>query len=80
MISVIAKDKCRSSASKKDFEKDYLQLARNVSNQLQVKCPANSVAPSNEVWNIRDRIFVLILVQLHAQPAIQQLQLYAIVF
>ncbi len=40
---------------------------------------AYSVAPINEVWNIGDRVFALILVQLHALASIQQLQLYAIV-
>ncbi len=44
------------------------------------KFSANSVAPSNEVWNIGGRIFAPILVQLHALSAIQQLQRYAIVF
>ena len=70
MISVIAMDKCRSSASKKDFLKI----------QLPVKFPANPVAPSNEVWNIGDIIFAPILVQWHALTAIQKLQLYAILF
>ena len=37
---------------KEGFPKDYLQLARDVLNQLPAKFPANSVAPSNEVWNI----------------------------
>ena len=41
---------------KEGFPKDYLQLARNVLNQLPAKFPANSVAPYNEVWNIGDRI------------------------
>ena len=49
-------------------------------NQLPAKFPANSVVPSNEVWNIGDRIFALILVQQHVLTAIQQLQRYAIVF
>ena len=44
------------------------------------KVPANSVAPSNEVWNIGDRIFAQILVQQHALTEIKQLQRYAIVF
>ena len=48
--------------------------------QLPAKFPANSFAPSNEVWNIGDRIFVPILVQQHALTAIQQLQRYVIVF
>ena len=65
---------------KEGFPKDDLQLARNVLNQLPAKFPANSVAPSNEVWNIGDRIFAPILVQQHALPATQQLQRYAIVF
>ena len=65
---------------KEGFPKDYLHLARNVLNQLPAKFPANSVAPSNEVWNIGNRIFALILVQQHALTAIQQLQRYAIVF
>ena len=59
--------------------KDSLQLARNVLNQLPAKFPANSVAPSNEVWNIGDIIFAPILVQQHALTAVQQLQRYAIV-
>ena len=67
-------------AFKEGFPKDHLQLARNVLNQLPVKFSANSVAPSNEVWNIGDRIFAQILVKLHALTAIQQLQRYAIVF
>ena len=69
--------------SKEGFPKDHLQLARNVLDQLPVKFSANSVAllaPSNEIWNIGDRIFAQILVQLHALTAIQQLQRYAIVF
>ena len=41
--------------------------------QLPAKFPANSVVPSNEVWNIGDRIFAPILVQQHALIAIQQL-------
>ena len=65
---------------KEGFPEDYLQLARNVLNQLPAKFPANSVAPSNEAWNIGNRIFALILVQQHALTAIQQLQRYAIVF
>ena len=68
---------------KEGFPKDHLQLARNVLNQLPLKFSANSVAllaPSNEVWNIGDRIFAPILVQLHALTAIQQLQQYEIVF
>ena len=43
-------------------------------------CRNTLFAPSNEVWNIGDRIFAPILVQLHALTAIQQLQRYAIVF
>ena len=68
---------------KEGFPKDHLQLAVNVVNQLPVMFSANSVAwlaPSNEVWNIRDRIFAPILVQLHALTAIQQPLWYAIVF
>ena len=65
---------------KEGFPKDHLQLARNVLNQLTAKFPANSVAPSNEVWNIGNRILAPILVQQHALTAIQQLQRYAIVF
>ena len=65
---------------KEGFPKDYLQFARNVLNQLPAKFPANSVAPSNEAWNIGNRKFAPILVQQHAQTAIQQLQRYAIVF
>ena len=37
------------------------------------KFSANSVAPSNEVWNIGDIIFALILAQLLTLTAIQQL-------
>ena len=48
---------------KEGFPKDHLQLARNVLNQLPAKFPANSFAPSNEVWNIGDRISALILVR-----------------
>ena len=48
--------------------------------QLPTKLPANSVALSNDVWNIGDIIFAPILVQQHALTAIQQLQRYAIVF
>ena len=62
------------------FPEDHLQLARNVLNQLPAKFPANSVAPSNEVWNIGDRTFAPTLVQQHALLAIQQLPRYAIVF
>ena len=71
---------------KEGFPKDHLQLARSVLNQLQVKFSANSVAraarlaPNNEAWNIGNRIFAPILVQLHALTAIQQLQRYEIVF
>ena len=61
---------------KEGFPKDYLHLARDVLNQLPAKFPANSVAPSNEVWNIGNRIFALILLL----TAIQQLQRYAIFF
>ncbi len=35
---------------------------------------------SVKIWNILDKIFLLIHVQSHAPSAIQQLQLYAIVF
>ena len=82
-------DQCHSKGQmsfisfKEGFPKDHLQLARNVLNQRPVKLSANSVvllAPSNEVWNIGDRILVLILVQLHVLTTIQQLQRYAIVF
>ena len=48
--------------------------------QLPAKFPANSFAPSNEVWNIGHIIFEPIRVQQHALTAIQQLQRYAIVF
>ena len=68
---------------KEGFPKDHLQFAKNVLNQLPVNISANSVAllaPSNEVWNIGDIIFALILVQLRALTAIQQLQRNAIVF
>ena len=57
---------------KDGFPKDHLQLARNVLNQLPVKFSANSVArfaPSNEAWNLGDRTFAPILVQLHALTA-----------
>ena len=47
---------------KEGFPKDYLQLARGVLKQLPVKFPASSIAPSNEVWIIGDRIFALMLV------------------
>ena len=49
---------------REELPKDHLQLARNT-NQLPVKFSANSVArlaPSKEVWNTGDRIFVQILV------------------
>ena len=65
---------------KEGFPKNHLQLARNVSNQLPVKFPANSVAQCNEVWNIGNRTFGLTLVQPHVLSAIQQLRRYAIVF
>ena len=65
---------------KEGFPKDYIQSARNVLNQLPAKFPANSVAPSNEVWNIGNRLFAPILVQQHELTAIQQLQRYAIFF
>ncbi len=58
---------------KEGFPKDHLQLARNILNQLPIKFPANSVAPCKEVWNIGYRTFVLILVELRALSAIQQL-------
>ncbi len=35
--------------SKEGFLEDYLQLVRNVLNQLPVKFPANSVEPCNEL-------------------------------
>ncbi len=70
MISVTAKDKCRSSASKEGFPKDHLQLEES----------SKFSAPCNEVWNIGNRTFGLTLVQLHVLSAIQQLHLYAIVF
>ena len=68
---------------KEECPKDHLQLARNTLNQLPVKFSANSaarLAPSNEAWNIGNRTFAPILVQLHALTAIQQLQRYEIVF
>ena len=63
-----SKGKMSFSSFKEGFPKDYLQLARNVLNQLPAKFPANSVAsaPSNEVWNIGNRIFAPILVEQHA--------------
>ena len=73
----------KGQMSKERFLKDHSQLARNVLNQLPVKFSANSVArfaPSNEAWNIGNRTFAPILVQLHALTAIQQLQRYEIVF
>ena len=61
--------------------KGQMFSASSISCQVvPTKLPANSVALSNEVWNIGDRIFALILVQQHALTAIQQLQRYAIVF
>ena len=75
-----SKGKMSFISFKEGFPKDYLQLARNVLNQLPAKFPANSVAPSNEVWNIGNRIFAPILVQQHELTAIQQLQRYAIFF
>ena len=66
-----------------ELPKDHLQLVRNTLYQLPVKCSVNSVArlaPSNEAWNIGDRTFAPILVQLHALTAIQQLRRYEIVF
>ena len=56
------------------------QMSFSSFSQLPAKFPANSVAPSNEVWNIGDRTFAPILVQQHALTEIQQLQRYAIVF
>jgi hypothetical protein len=47
---------------------------------ISFKFSANSVVPSNEVWNIVDSIFVRLLVQLHVLTKTQQLQRYAIVF
>ncbi len=56
---------------KEGFPKDQLQLARNYLNQLPVQFPENSVAPTNEVWNVGNRIFGLALVQLHVLSTIQ---------
>ena len=56
------------------------QMSFSSSNQLPKKIPAISVAPSNGVWKIGDRIFAPILVHQHALTAIQQLRRYAIVF
>ena len=56
------------------------QMSFSSFSQLQAKFPANSFAPSNEVWNIGDRIFAPIIVQQHTLTAIQQLQRYATVF
>ncbi len=55
-----------------------VSLGRNVLNQ-QPKFPAKVVL-SNEIWNILDKILVLIHVQSYALSEIQQLQQYAIVF
>ena len=57
-----------------------IPLARDVLDQLP-KFPA-LIVPSNEIWNILDKIFVLIHVQswLHTLTAIQQFQWYAVVF
>jgi hypothetical protein len=46
---------------KEGFPEDYLQLARNVLNQLPAKFPANSVAPSNEVWNVGNIIIIMLV-------------------
>ena len=56
------------------------QMSSSSFNQLPARFPANSVAPSNGVWKIGDRIFAPILVHQHALTAIQQLRRYAIVF
>ena len=56
------------------------QMSFSSFSQLPAKFPANSVAPSNEVWNIGNRTVAPILVQQHALTAIQQRQRYAIVF
>jgi hypothetical protein len=58
----------------------HLQVGKERTNQLPVKFPANSVAPCNEVWNIGNRTFVQILLQLCVLSSIQQLLPYAIAF
>ena len=66
-----------SSQQRLSFDPD-IPLARNVLNQL-TEFPA-LVVPSNEIWNVMDKIFVLIHVQSHVLHTIQQLQRYAIAF
>ena len=74
-----SKGQMQSISSQEGLPIDHdIPLARNVLNQMP-EFPA-LVVPSNEIWNILDKIFVLIYVQLHALPANQELQLYAIVF
>ena len=76
-------DTCFDSKDLIDRERNAVDLhdqrdsKGQMSSTAASKVTANSVAPSNEVWNIGDRIFALILVQ---QQDIQQLQRYAIVF
>ena len=73
-------DRERNAVDLYDQRDSKGQMSFSSFNQLPTKLPANSFAPSNEVWNIGDRIFAPILVQQHALTASQQLQRYAIVF
>ena len=73
-------DRERNAVDLYDQRDSKGQMSFSSFNQLPTKLPANSVALSNEVWNIGDRIFAPIFVQQHALPAIQQLQWYAIGF
>ncbi len=57
-----------------DHERNAVDLNEQRDSKGQISCT------SFKIWNILDKIYVPIHVQLHALSAIQQLQRYAIVF
>ena len=58
-------DRERNAVDLYDQRDSKGQMSFSSFNQLPTKLPAYSVALSNEVWNIGDRIFAPILVQQH---------------
>ena len=62
-------DRERNAVDLYDQRDSKGQMSFSSFSQLPAKFPADSVAPSNDVWNIGDRIFAPILVQQHALTA-----------
>ncbi len=72
--SLYERDICFDSQGFIDSERNAVELNDPRDSKGKISCT------SFKIWNILDKIFVLIHVQPHALSAIQQLQRYAIVF